>query len=57
MEAGFLPALDKDQADRFTPSELCLYQHWHAQDHRLLTLNMILDYYGPAYLMIPLVNP
>ena len=41
MEAGFLPALDKDQADMFTPSELRLYQH--AQDHRLLTRD-ILDY-------------
>ena len=25
MEAGFLPALDKAQADMFTTSELCLY--------------------------------
>jgi len=32
IEAGFLPALDKDQADMFTPSELLLYRH--AQDHR-----------------------
>ena len=39
MEAGFLPALDKDQADMFTPSELRLYQH--AQDHRLLTLDIL----------------
>ena len=30
MEAGFLPALDEDQADMFTPSELHLYQQ--AQD-------------------------
>ena len=30
MEGSFLPALDKDQADMFTPSELRLYQH--AQD-------------------------
>ena len=35
MEAGFLPALDEDQADMFTPLELLLYRH--AQDHRLLT--------------------
>ena len=34
MEAGFLPALDEDQADMFTPLELRLYRH--AQDHRLL---------------------
>ena len=27
LEAGFLPALDEDQADMFTPSELCLYLH------------------------------
>ena len=27
MEAGFLPALDEDQDDMFTPSELCLYRH------------------------------
>ena len=39
MEAGFLPALDKDQADMFTPSELRLYQH--AQDHRLLTRDIL----------------
>ena len=39
MEAGFLPALDKDQADMFTPSELHLYQH--AQDHRFLTLDIL----------------
>ena len=32
IEAGFLPALDKAQADMFTPSELLLYRH--AQDHR-----------------------
>ena len=25
MEAGFLPALDEDQSDMFTPSELRLY--------------------------------
>ena len=35
MAAGFLPALDEDQADMFTPLELLLYRH--AQDHRLLT--------------------
>ena len=39
MEAGFVPALDEDQADMFTPSELRLYQH--AQDHRLLTLDIL----------------
>ena len=39
VEAGFLPALDEDQADMFTPSELRLYQH--AQDHRLLTLDIL----------------
>ena len=39
MEAGFLPALDKDQAYMFTPSELPLYRH--AQDHRLLTLDIL----------------
>ena len=39
MEAGFLPALDKDQADMFTPSELRLYQH--AQDPRLLTRDIL----------------
>ena len=38
MEAGFLPALDEDQANMFNPSELHLYQH--AQDHRLLTLDI-----------------
>ena len=39
MEAGFLPALDEDQADMFTPLELRLYRH--AQDHRLLTLDIL----------------
>ena len=39
MEAGFLPALDEDQADMFTPSELRLYRH--AQDHRLLTRDIL----------------
>ena len=39
MEAGFLPALDEDQADMFIPSELLLYQH--AQDHRLLTWDIL----------------
>ena len=33
MEAGFLPAVDEDQANMFTPSELRL--HRHAQDHTL----------------------
>ena len=33
IKAGFLSALDKDHADMFTPSELCLSRH--AQDHRL----------------------
>ena len=51
MEAGFLTALDEGQADMFTPLELRLYQH--AQDHRLLTLD-ILGY--PSYLMISLAN-
>ena len=37
--AGFLPALDKDQAYMFTPSELPLYRH--AQDHRLITLDIL----------------
>ena len=41
MEAGFLPALDEDQANMFTWQELHLYQH--TQDHRLLTSD-ILDY-------------
>ena len=31
IEVGFLPALDKDQANMFTQSELRLYRH--AQDH------------------------
>ena len=34
IEAGFLPALDKDQADMFTQSELRgLRLYLHAQDH------------------------
>ena len=47
MEAGFLPSLDADQADMFTPSELRLYRH--AQDHRL-------SWFIPACLVISLVN-
>ena len=39
MEGGFLPALDEDQAEMFTPSELPLC--WHAADHRLLTLDIL----------------
>ena len=39
MEAGFLPALDEDQADMFDQQELRLYQL--AQDHRLLTRNIL----------------
>ena len=38
MEA-FLPALDEDQANLSTPKELRLYLH--AQDHRLLTRDML----------------
>ena len=39
MEAGFLLALDEDQADMFTPSELRVYRH--AQDRRLLTRDIL----------------
>ena len=39
MQAGFLPALDEDRADMFTPLELHLYRH--AQDHRLLSLDIL----------------
>ena len=39
MEAGFFPALDKDQANMFTPSEFLLYRH--AQDQRLLTRDIL----------------
>ena len=42
MEAGFLPALDEDQANMFTPLELRLYRH--AQNHRLLSQES-----GPGY--------
>ena len=41
MEAGFLPAMDEDQADTFTPSELHLYQQ--AQDYKLLTWDILGD--------------
>ena len=34
MEAGFLPAVDEDQANMLIPSELRLYRR--AQDHSLL---------------------
>ena len=39
METGFLPALDENQADIFTPSELLLFRH--ARDHRLLTQDIL----------------
>ena len=39
MEAGFHPALDEDQGDMFTMSELRLYRH--VQDHRLLTWDIV----------------
>ena len=39
MEAGFLPALEKDQADMFTLLELLLYLH--AQDQSLLTKDIL----------------
>ena len=39
LEAGFVPALDKDQAYMFTPSELRLYRH--AQDRRLLSRDIL----------------
>ena len=39
IEAGFLPALDKNQANMFTTLELLPYRH--AQDHRLLTLDIL----------------
>ena len=39
MEAGFVPALDEDQGDMFTSLELRLHQH--AQDHRLLTRDIL----------------
>ena len=39
MEAGFLPALDKDQAYMFTLLEFLLYQYAH--DQRLLTRDFL----------------
>ena len=41
MEAGFLPALDEDQAEMFTLSEFKLRLYRHAQDHRLLTRDIL----------------
>ena len=41
MEAVFLPALDEDQDDMFTPSELRLYQHAQPEDRRLLTKDIL----------------
>ena len=52
MQAGFLSALDKDQAEMFIPSELRLYQH--AQEHRLLTRDILAFLF---YLVISLINP
>ena len=48
MEAGFLQALDEDQADHdmFTQSELRLCRH--AQDHRLLTRTRDILGYDPS---------
>ena len=45
MEAGFLPALDEDQADMFT---LSLRLHRHAQDHRLLTQDILDFLFNPS---------
>ena len=39
MEAGFHPALDEDQDDMFTMSELHLYRH--VQDYRSLTRDIL----------------
>ena len=39
MEAGFHPALEEDQDNMFTLSELRVYQH--VQDHRLLTRDIL----------------
>ena len=39
MEAGFLPALDQDQAYMFIPLEFLLYRY--AQDQRLLTRDIL----------------
>ena len=39
MEAGFLPALDEDQSDMFTPLELRQYRH--AQDYGLITRDIL----------------
>ena len=39
MKADFLPALDEDQANMFSQSELRLYQH--AQDHMLLIRDIL----------------
>ena len=39
VEAGFVPAQDKDQADMLIQLKLRLYQH--AQDHRLLTQEIL----------------
>ena len=32
MDAGMLPRMDEEESQRFTPTEVLLYQH--AQDHR-----------------------
>ena len=54
MEAGFLPAMDEDQAYIFTHLELLLYRH--AQDDRLLTrLGDILGY--PSLFGDPWLTP
>ena len=36
IEAGMLPHMDEEEARRFTPTEVLLYQH--AQDHRYFCL-------------------
>ena len=41
VAAGFLSALDEDQADMFTQSELHLSVYGHALDHRLLTRDIL----------------
>jgi hypothetical protein len=44
MEAGMLPRMDDEEARRFTPSEVLLYQH--AQDHRYVCLMLWFNLYN-----------
>ena len=57
MEAGFLPALDEDQADMFTPLELRLPLACCTDTLRTTGYKPGISWVIPVSLVISLVNP